>query len=401
MSKLSDYFTAVATKTLTGTEVDPATSSQHEFNGVNSLKRILGDNPEPATSPCTFIYLSDDRATVTDNGQVTWYDSRRNDPDRSEFRLYFRQSAAMQFAHESDLLVFAKLKDGKFLAIVAAAGSSADKKLRYVFHVDRKGAQKPSSFELDESLEEKEVTFVKHEILEAIGIEITNRADEFLGMMQKRFAGDFPGTKEFSSFARETCPNKVSGASDADGTLVEWIEWEHKLFRSLERTIVQAKLDGGFSDVDEFLSYSLSVQNRRKSRMGHALENHLAELLHRRDVDHERGCRTENRAKPDFMFPGCAAYHHAEFPVQRLTMLGVKSTCKDRWRQVLSEADRIEYKHLLTLEAGISASQTDEMAANKLQLVVPAPLHDSYNADQRKWLMNVEQFIDAVKKKNP
>ena len=27
------------------------------------------------------------------------------------------------------------------------------------------------------------------------------------------------------------------------------------------------------------------------------------------------------------------------------SMLGVKTTCKDRWRQVLSEADRIPQKH--------------------------------------------------------
>jgi hypothetical protein len=30
-------------------------------------------------------------------------------------------------------------------------------------------------------------------------------------------------------------------------------------------------------------------------------------------------------------------------------MLGVKTTCSDRWRQVLAEADRIQLKHLLTL----------------------------------------------------
>ena len=38
----------------------------------------------------------------------------------------------------------------------------------------------------------------------------------------------------------------------------------------------------------------------------------------------------------------------------------VKSTCKDRWRQVLSEADRIPNKHLFTLEAAISENQTSK-----------------------------------------
>ena len=46
----------------------------------------------------------------------------------------------------------------------------------------------------------------------------------------------------------------------------------------------------------------------------------------------------------------------------------VKSTCKDRWRQVLTEADRIEKKYLFTLEAAISNNQTDEMQAKNVQL---------------------------------
>ena len=232
-------------------------------------------------------------------------------------------------------------------------------------------------------------------------IKFSDQAGKLLPTMLKKFAGDFPGTREFSAFARESYPGKqLPVETDADTTLLKWIQWEHELFRSLERSIVQKKLAEGFTDVDEFLSYSLSVQNRRKSRMGHALENHVAEIFRRRDVDHGQACRTENRSKPDFIFPGCAAYHQQSFPVERLTALGVKSTCKDRWRQVLSEASRVEVKHLLTLEAGISSQQTDEMKAHKLQLIVPAPLHDSYDAKQRNWLMTVEQFIDRVNQKN-
>jgi len=78
-------------------------------------------------------------------------------------------------------------------------------------------------------------------------------------------------------------------------------------------------------------------------------------------------------------------------------MLGVKSTLKDRWRQVLTEADRIEVKHLLTLEASISTSQTDEMRDRKLQLVVPERLRSSYTPAQQGWLWNMGAFIDLVR----
>jgi hypothetical protein len=84
------------------------------------------------------------------------------------------------------------------------------------------------------------------------------------------------------------------------------------------------------------------------------------------------------------------------FPPGRLTLLGAKSSCKDRWRQVLSEAARIPEKHLLTLEPGISVNQTDEMKQERLQLVLPKSIHETYQASQRNWLMSVSGFIDLA-----
>lgn len=90
-------------------------------------------------------------------------------------------------------------------------------------------------------------------------------------------------------------------------------------------------MEGSDADVDSFIKFSLSVQNRRKSRVGHALEHHLAWILASCEIQYARGAETENRAKPDFLFPGKDEYHNPLFPEDRLSMLGVKSTCKDRW----------------------------------------------------------------------
>lgn len=129
----------------------------------------------------------------------------------------------------------------------------------------------------------------------------------------------------------------------------------------------------GFSnDVEGFLSFSLSVQNRRKSRIGYALENHLEEILILVEFIALIAKITENKSKPDFIFPSVEKYHDSTFNPQLLTMLGVKKYLQeDRWRQVLSEADKIEYKHLLTLETAISENQTNEMKDKKLRLVLP------------------------------
>ena len=157
------------------------------------------------------------------------------------------------------------------------------------------------------------------------------------------------------------------------------------------------RLREGFGDeVDVFISYSLSVQNRRKSRAGFALENHMEQILKDNCITYTREGVTENKTKPDFIFPDIINYHNPAFPISRLTMLGVKSTCKDRWRQVLSEADKISHKHLLTLQPGISENQTREMQANNLQLVLPRQLHETYSKIQASWLTDVATFLKFI-----
>ena len=106
---------------------------------------------------------------------------------------------------------------------------------------------------------------------------------------------------------------------------------------------------------------------------------------------------TERRKKPDFLFPSQVAYNKADFDETLLTMLAAKTCCKDRWRQVLSEADRIEHKHLFTLQEGVSSNQLAEMESANLQLVVPKPNLRSFPKEWRNKLMHLEGFIDLVK----
>jgi EcoRII C terminal len=153
----------------------------------------------------------------------------------------------------------------------------------------------------------------------------------------------------------------------------------------------------GSTDVEGFLKFSLGVQNARKSRMGLSLEHHAQEIFRANGIKYSRGQITEHKNKPDFLFPDITSYRDPNFLVGNLTMLASKSTCKDRWRQVLSEASRIHSKHLLTLEPGISQNQTDEMDAKGLQLVVPRKIHSSYNPSQRAWLMDMEGFLTVVR----
>ena len=125
----------------------------------------------------------------------------------------------------------------------------------------------------------------------------------------------------------------------------------------------------------------------------------IGELFTRHGLRFTPQAQTEANNKPDFIFPGEWEYHDATFSAAMLVMLGVKSTSKDRWRQVLTEADRIPQKHLCTLEAGISTKQTDEMRRQQLTLVVPAGLHATYTSAQRAGILSVADFVELVRRK--
>ncbi|MBQ7557668.1 MAG: restriction endonuclease, partial [Lachnospiraceae bacterium] len=107
----------------------------------------------------------------------------------------------------------------------------------------------------------------------------------------------------------------------------------------------------------------------------------------------------ENKSRPDFIFPSIKLYHDEGYPADQLTMLGSKTSAKDRWRQVLEEADRIERKHLITLEGAISENQTNEMISRHLQLVVPKEIHETFSESQQSWLYSVDDFLREVRER--
>lgn len=391
---LSEYFRGVASKTLSAVEADRVRSNQHEFNGVTHLKSLFGQ--ERRTYVAKFIYLNDnDDTPLVDDGKLTWYDARFNNPNRSEFRLYFSDTFVSSCASAGDTVFIAPRPDDTVLVVIAESGSTIVNQLNWLFGLSREvhpGFSKREELET----EQDRLAFASRLVLETLGIEVETEEATFLDEMIEQFNDSFPTTFEFSAYARKTLPDILS-TDNPDTVLLSWMEREEILFRTFEKHLIAERLSKCFSDnVETFISFSLSVQNRRKARVGFALENHVEELLKARNIRYSRNPITEGRSKPDFVFPGENEYKDLGFSTSLLNMLGVKSTCKDRWRQVLAEADRIENKHLLTLEAAISENQTNEMKNQKLQLVVPRMLHETYTDHQQKWLMTFEEFVQKI-----
>jgi hypothetical protein len=399
---LSQYFDAVAAKRLSAVEVDKKRSNQHEFNGSKALQKVLGtyDGGDKTYFKTIYLWMGEENETISADGTLTWYQSRYGRDRDPEWRLFYPGNDVMGMAKEGDLLFIAKRTDGTILCILVSSGSTVENQLLWLFGVPVQTGRKFVYQEIQDG-EDKEVDFAVRFILEELGIDVEEPEADYLDNLLLPFGGVFPKTREFSLFARKTVKD-VSPHEEPDKTLMAWMDQEEKLFRRLERRIVEQRLHSGFAagdgmDVDGFISFSLSVQNRRKSRAGLALENHLEEIFNIQGISYSRVAVTENKSKPDFLFPGGRSYSDTQFPTEILAMLGVKTTCKDRWRQVLSEAARIPEKHLFTLEPGISENQTDEMRANRLQLVLPELIHETYRDSQRGWLMKLADFIAMAK----
>lgn len=181
-----------------------------------------------------------------------------------------------------------------------------------------------------------------------------------------------------------------------DQLLLKRRELEFAVFAKIEEAHVLPRIQAGFLSVDEFISYSLGVANRRKSRTGKSLELNLAQIFRDANVDFAEQAVTENQKKPDFLFPTQAAYHDASFPATKLHMMAAKTCCKDRWRQVLSEADRIQEKHLFTLQEGVSVAQFEEMKAGNLRLVVPEPNRGKFPEEIQNDLLHLDGFVSFI-----
>jgi hypothetical protein len=210
----------------------------------------------------------------------------------------------------------------------------------------------------------------------------------------------FPAGDVFSEHARTTlmkCVRKFSKMS-MDDTLLSLVETEYRIFQAAERIICQNAVAGClFKDIDDFLHTAASIMNRRKARAGRSFENHVDHLLKQAGIPHVMRPSLGVAGAPDIIIPDVGAYNDETWPEDSLFVVGLKTTCKDRWRQVLNEAKRTKRKFIFTLQKGISRAQLDEMTESNVSLIVPNRLHKEYPADRRDRLWTVEGFVDHVR----
>ncbi|WP_051224970.1 type II restriction endonuclease [Pseudoclavibacter soli] len=343
--------------------------------------RVLFPQGEPETSPVTEdIEIAWQPAGTVTQSKAKWYSSK------GEYRVTGGFGKVIGAENAGDLFILIRVDESEYLAFVLSTEADIE------FFRSSTGISPAESSALLEAGARSDNG--------GIGAEIDE--DTLISLFVSGLDDAFPAGSQVAAEARRICELLGGGVGDAiarpDRRLLEWVDLEYRLFQRIEEHNLLPVVRSGFRTLQEFIDLANSVKNRRASRAGHSLEYHVEALLIANRVAYTAQGRTELHKRPDFLLPSEDAYHDPAYPSKALSMLAVKTTCKDRWRQVISEADRIQVKHLLTLQQSISAHQIEEMTDAGIQLVVPRRFHPMYPAESRSRLMSVEAFLrDAPK----
>ncbi|MBR1550833.1 MAG: restriction endonuclease [Muribaculaceae bacterium] len=365
---------------ITGNDAGTTGSHQAGFYIPKCASRLLFDNPG---------HKGENKEKIV---QIQWQDSFTTEScmkyygqgTRNEYRItrFGRGFPFLQDENVGDLLIIAKFTEEDYKGYVLSSDDDIDDFF--------------AAFNL-----------APGETNQLIDVSGTVEPDEQIAQLLKDFVNrfnKFPETKQMAQGARDCYNNaynitKSSLMLNPDEILLNWVDTEYRLFKCMEEKIYADVISRPFESIDSFVQMANEVLNRRKSRAGKSLEHHLANIFTNNSLIFEEQAVTEDNKKPDFLFPNAACYHNLQFPADDLIVLGAKTTCKDRWRQVLTEADRIEVKYLFTLQQGISKNQLKEMHDSRLTLVVPKKYITSFPVEYQAEISDLKTFISMVCKK--
>ena len=400
---IGDYIGPVAVKRLAPVDIDATRSNQHEFGDRNgAIKAVLGarDRKESQGNgfDTTVIYFSDECNPITSRIKTSWYDTRRNQPNRSpEWRLYYKNCRSLASASVGDLMFLTKVvKDGRLLIVIVQSGSSMESQISALFRV---GSTSDVHFD-SKDISNDNIDVYGSQILDAIGVPTQPRKTDLLDKMIYLWGNEFPSNAEFAKFSQSSLSDVDPAIDDPDEVLIAYYEQEYKLFKIFEEAIIGKEyrrkpfVHDQTIDVEAFTRYYTKVRNRRMSRAGTSLEQHVFRILHARNISFDAQAHTENNKRPDFLFPSQRAYDDPSFPADKLRMLAVKTSLKDRFRQVADEANRITYKHLLSITPNdVTDSKVIQMDLLGIILVMPDSIRKTYKSSIAQYGITFTDFV--------
>ena len=405
---VAQAFDWAALRRFSAVEVDPSRSHQHEVS-AGSLRRhlvtagVVDDRADEARIDATWMLLDDDEAPLTVDESMLLYDSRRNTPGRApEWRMYYAAGGLVEsivHAHvrPGDLLVFATpvTSSPDVCLLVAPSGSQWERTLLSIFPLaptqPRLAVVDPDSLR---NAQDRAAARLIADLLD-LPVHTTSDADWLSAELGDLAHVAFPDTRTMAQLAEKRLG--PWDGHDPDTRLTDLLDAETRLFHALENAQALPRFRDDCATTDDYLTLAKSLLQRRRSRRGYSFEHHLATVLDGSGLKFETQVETEPSSRVDFLFPDLATYVAGGVNLDdRVVHMNAKSTSRERWKQVLHEASRLERRHLGTLDPSISSATVRAAAAAGVTIVVPRPLRDLYDEDAQQALWTVADFVSHV-----
>jgi hypothetical protein len=396
-------------KRLRAVDFDPTSSNQHELGGGRTFRRVLLEHdllaPEEVSTTLEMVVLQleDDVDPEPVFENVTLYGASRRDPTRDlEWRFYYPAGglieARLQSMMVGDVVAVLATVDRRCVMLLAADGSQWARLLNNRFAVNP-GTQRVQPIDRAE-LERRQTGSPVALLASYLELSIPSESD--LEWLEARLGAlptskeDFPSTRTMAELGRLRSgidPTDVP----SDEAITVWLDTETRLFFALERYEGAHRLsdDRGLR-FDEKVAEVLSILQRRRSRRGYSFEHHLEALFRARELPFETQVETEPSSISDFIFPGVAAYQEVaqgRRSPRTVLHLGAKSTSRERWKQLTTEAPALGERHVGTLDPRISVQTLLAMHEARVTPVMPATIRSDY-----EWpgILAVEEFVAKV-----
>lgn len=255
-----------------------------------------------------------------------------------------------------------------------------------------------------------------HSLIEnpsAAFLRIEEQAHDFIGLAYRAFVESrfdefvekhaaIPDTQGMANWAQSVYlkrhhrqnlnPFELKAPGDTLMTLSQDIEWRR--FQELERNARSVEIirtlfsDTGKPSVEslfravirkfpEINRILLSSAQQRKSRAGYSLEHHLRRMLIDGGIPHEsQVVLKEKNRRPDFILPSVKVFSDLERDKSAALILSVKSSLRERWKQVQGESANCEL-YLATFDGSVGKDAIKAMGNLGVRLVVPESLKES------------------------
>ena len=218
--------------------------------------------------------------------------------------------------------------------------------------------------------------------------------------------------KLFEKF-KETIPSNTSLVKNACGTIIDnnhkislkedislivqkmhdkvYEDYKSAEIDSWKRITTDEKGSADILDFDELQNFFKSLGNSRKSRAGKVFELIIEEIMSTRlGYPLVRGIKVDG-ARPDFVLPSKEFLQ--KYPLDSI-LLTAKRTLRERWRQVVTEANVAHGYFLATLDEDISANQLIEAERNKVFVITTRDkIERIEHYGDASYMMSFEDFI--------